>query len=137
MAKWLTNIIRKAGPEGINIPPIKFIKRLPPKTKDFPKHSRTTILGDSAHTMIPLKGAGANTAIADACDLATLIAQELRRKDVTGLNMAAVLDEYHALMCPRGREIVPSSRAAGKDEAGIMIATRGRGANGSSVGAVA
>ena len=55
MAKWLTNIIRTAGPQGIYLPPIKFIEYLPPKPEHFPNYSRATVLGDAAHTMIPLK----------------------------------------------------------------------------------
>ena len=89
------------------------------------------------YMLISEKGAGANTAIADACDLATLIAQEIEKNNATGPNMVALLDNYHALMCPRGREAVLSSRAAGKDEGSIMIATTRRGANASSIGAAA
>lgn len=133
MAKWLTNIIRKAGPEGISLPPIKFIEYLPPNPEDFPTKGRVTILGDAAHTMIPLKGIGANTAILDACDLGSLIGEEVRLKGMNGADLASVLHEYHALMSPRGREAVLSSRAAGKDEAGMMIATKGRGVDSSSL----
>ena len=108
------------------MPCIKFVEYITPEVQDFPRNGRVTILGDAAHTMIPFKGAGANTAIADACDLAELIAREVEENGVGRSNMETVLAKYHAIMSPRGRDAVLSSRAVGQDKGGLTGITKGR-----------
>ncbi len=47
-------------------------------------------IGDAAHAMSPMGGVGINIAVQDAVGAATLLADPLRRRDVTGRNLAAV-----------------------------------------------
>lgn len=83
--------------------------------------SRVTVLGDAAHAMPPFRGAGANTAILDAYDIAKLLITA--HKD--GADALSVVAPYHAAMIPRGREMVLSSIAAGgpdSDDAAMHFA---------------
>lgn len=61
--------------------------------------------------MIPMKGAGANTAIVDSCDLAEALISAHQH----GNDFASVVSTYNEKMIPRGQETVLESRAAGKD----------------------
>jgi hypothetical protein len=47
-------------------------------------------IGDAAHAMSPMGGVGINIAVQDAVGAATLLAEPLRRRDVTDANLAAV-----------------------------------------------
>ena len=47
-------------------------------------------IGDAAHAMSPVGGVGINLAIQDAVGAATLLAEPLRRRDVTARDLAAV-----------------------------------------------
>lgn len=47
-------------------------------------------LGDAAHAMSPVGGVGINVAVQDAVGAATLLADPLRRRDVTDADLAAV-----------------------------------------------
>ncbi len=47
-------------------------------------------IGDAAHAMSPMGGVGINIAVQDAVGAATLLAEPLRRRDVTPANLAAV-----------------------------------------------
>ena len=47
-------------------------------------------IGDAAHAMSPMGGVGINLAVQDAVGAATLLAEPLRRRDVTPENLAAV-----------------------------------------------
>ena len=47
-------------------------------------------LGDAAHAMSPVGGVGINVAIQDAVGAARLLAEPLRRRDVTDRDLAAV-----------------------------------------------
>ncbi len=47
-------------------------------------------IGDAAHAMSPMGGVGINIAVQDAVGAATLLADPLRRRDVTEANLAAV-----------------------------------------------
>lgn len=47
-------------------------------------------IGDAAHAMSPVGGVGINVAIQDAVGTATLLAEPLRRRDVTDRDLAAV-----------------------------------------------
>ena len=47
-------------------------------------------IGDAAHAMSPMGGVGINLAVQDAVGAATLLAEPLRRRDVTSADLAAV-----------------------------------------------
>ena len=47
-------------------------------------------IGDAAHAMSPVGGVGINIAVQDAVGTATLLAEPLRRRDVTNRDLAAV-----------------------------------------------
>ncbi|KAJ9644893.1 hypothetical protein H2204_001355 [Knufia peltigerae] len=98
MPAWLTSIIHKTGPGGMNMPCIKFVEYVPPET--LPKGGRVTYMGDAAHTTIPFKGDGANTAVTDSCDLGRLIVRAFEDDDGPGwTGIAGVLDEYNSSRC--------------------------------------
>jgi 2-polyprenyl-6-methoxyphenol hydroxylase-like FAD-dependent oxidoreductase len=102
----LNGFIKYGGPEAMIHPQPKFLEIVPPET--LPE-GRVTILGDAAHAMIPLRGAGANTAILDACDLGKLLIEaRAEARDLT-----SAIAPYNAKMIPRGKEAVLASRAAG------------------------
>jgi salicylate hydroxylase len=69
---------------------------------------RATLLGDSAHAMLPYLGQGAAMAIEDACVLAGLIARA--GDDIDGALLA-----YERMRLPRAREAVLGSRARAHD----------------------
>jgi salicylate hydroxylase len=69
---------------------------------------RTTLLGDSAHAMLPHIGQGACMAIEDGYTLAALVAQL-----PNDLNQA--LHQYERLRLPRTRHAVLEARARGKE----------------------
>jgi salicylate hydroxylase len=69
---------------------------------------RATLLGDSAHAMLPYLGQGAAMAIEDGCVLAAMIAQH--RDDFD-----AALLAYQKLRAPRARAAVLGSRARAKE----------------------
>ena len=104
----MTDLIRHGGAEAIAQPQPKFLEFVPPQTMP---EGRVTVLGDAAHAMIPFRGAGANTAMLDACDLGKLLVSAWRDKE----DSASVLHSYHEVMVPRGRAAVLSSRAAGEE----------------------
>ncbi|KAM6506721.1 hypothetical protein FSOLCH5_013696 [Fusarium solani] len=109
----LRNVIQHMGPQGMYAPPIKFLEFVPPET--LPR-GRVTILGDAAHTMIPFRGAGANTAFRDAADLTRILRDSYKQ----GLDYPSALEEYAKVMLPRGRTMVLESRAAGQDTKSFM-----------------
>ncbi|PVI00804.1 FAD/NAD(P)-binding domain-containing protein [Periconia macrospinosa] len=101
--------IKYGGPEAIVTPPPRFQDFVTPETLPT---GRVTIIGDAAHTMIPLRGAGANTAILDACTIGKL----LIKAKADSRDFKTVIAPYTAIMIPRGRKAVLSSRAAGNAE---------------------
>jgi 2-polyprenyl-6-methoxyphenol hydroxylase-like FAD-dependent oxidoreductase len=111
----LKGFIKYGGPEAMIHPQPKFQELTPPET--LPE-GRVTILGDAAHAMIPLRGAGANTAILDACDLGKL----LIKARAEAREPTSVLAPYMAKMIPRGREAVLASRAAGNADGDDPVA---------------
>jgi len=100
------NVIKYGGPKAIIQPQPKFQEFVPPER--LPE-GRVTVMGDAAHAMIPFRGAGANTALLDASDLAKL----LIKAHTEGTDPSSIVGQYLATMIPRGREAVLSSRAAG------------------------
>jgi len=69
---------------------------------------RATLLGDSAHAMLPYLGQGAAMAIEDACVLAGAIARSADDLDTA-------LATYETLRKPRAREAVLGSRARARE----------------------
>lgn len=69
---------------------------------------RVTLLGDSAHAMLPYLGQGAAMAIEDGCVLAAMIVRH-------GDDLGAALAEYERLRAPRTRAAVLGSRARARE----------------------
>ena len=69
---------------------------------------RATLLGDSAHAMLPYLGQGAAMAVEDACVLAAMIA---RNRD----DLAEALTAYERMRAPRTTAAVLGSRARAKE----------------------
>jgi salicylate hydroxylase len=69
---------------------------------------RATLLGDSAHAMLPYLGQGAAMAIEDACVLAAAIARH-------GDDLDEALISYERLRAPRARAAVLGSRERAKE----------------------
>jgi salicylate hydroxylase len=69
---------------------------------------RATLLGDSAHAMLPYLGQGAAMAIEDGCVLAGMVAR-------AGDDLDGALDAYERLRKPRVQEAVLGSRARARD----------------------
>jgi salicylate hydroxylase len=69
---------------------------------------RATLLGDSAHAMLPYLGQGAAQAIEDACVLAAAVARQPEDLD-------AALSAYERIRSPRARAAVLGSRARAKE----------------------
>lgn len=103
----VTSFIAHGGPGAIVHSQPRFLEFVPPET--LPAGGHVVLLGDAAHAMIPLRGAGANTAFLDACDLGGLLVEA----QAESRELASVVAPYVAKMIPRGREAVLTSRAAG------------------------
>lgn len=69
---------------------------------------RATLLGDSAHSMLPYLGQGAGMAIEDAVVLAAMVA---RHAD----DLSAALTAYERIRAPRAKAAVLGSRARAKE----------------------
>ncbi len=69
---------------------------------------RATLLGDSAHAMLPYLGSGAGMALEDACVLAAMVAR-------TPEDLGAALVAYERLRAPRACAVVLGSRARARE----------------------
>lgn len=69
--------------------------------------SRTTLLGDAAHPMLPHHGQGANQAIEDAVALAVCLAEAPRGP------VSAALERYEAIRRPHATRVQLGSRGSG------------------------
>lgn len=87
-------------------------------------------IGDAAHAMSPIGGVGINVAVQDAVGAATLLADPLRRRDVTDRDLAAVrrrrlppaaLTQGLQRVMHRGL-VTPVMRGASADPPAAMIA---------------
>lgn len=124
MPSHMTDFISKTAPEGVRIPSVRFNEYMPPES--IPNDCRVTLVGDSAHTMIPYKGAGANTALQDCGDLGRLITEQLSQTAWDSNSVAKTIGQYHQTMLPRGRQMVAESHVAGQMSGGILAVTHGR-----------
>ncbi|KXT10411.1 hypothetical protein AC579_7838 [Pseudocercospora musae] len=70
---------------------------------------RVILAGDAFHAMTPFHGAGANTALLDAFDVAQLVNQATKK----GVDVQAVVEPYTEIAIPRGQGMVEFSRSAG------------------------
>lgn len=117
---FLTEIIRFSGPDAIIMPSLAFREFVPPDSLPM---GRVTLAGDAAHAMMPFQGAGANTALLDACDLASLLMASLNKiKSQDGV--VSLLQEYSSIVCPRGKENVKKSHASGETMNKILGSTK-------------
>lgn len=114
MYSLYTDLFEMTGPEGMVTHGYKFYEYVSPESLPY---GRVTLLGDAAHSMIPMKGAGANTALDDACDLGKLIADKTHSGNA--VQWPELLKEYERIMLPRGAEIVLASRRAGEVADGV------------------
>lgn len=79
----------------------------------WPNQPGLTLIGDAAHLMSPFGGEGANGAMADAADLALLLAR--------GGDWRAAVAAYEAMMFPRAEE---AAFGAGQGLQGAVAASR-------------
>jgi 2-polyprenyl-6-methoxyphenol hydroxylase-like FAD-dependent oxidoreductase len=107
----ITAIIRETDPKGMLQPPLQFIEYFVPE--GVMPEGRVTLLGDAAHTMTPFRGAGANTAIRDACDLAKLL---IRAKYHDDRDDIGLLKQYERIFVARGQQMVLQSREGSDGE---------------------
>jgi salicylate hydroxylase len=72
------------------------------------RKGRATLLGDSAHAMLPYLGQGAGMAVEDGCVLAAMVARH-------GDDLGAALTAYERTRAPRATMAVLGSRARAKE----------------------
>ncbi|EXJ74309.1 uncharacterized protein A1O5_02605 [Cladophialophora psammophila CBS 110553] len=115
MKDWppaMVNALAQCEPSDLQWPPVRLMETvLPPR--NLPR-GRVTLIGDAAHSMVPFRGMGANTALLDACDLGEGLIKGIQEKE----DLQWVLQLYEQIMIPRGRNKVLESRAtADSDDA--------------------
>lgn len=112
---FLTDIIRTAGAEGIITPPLRFVEFVPPPRLPV---GRATLAGDAAHAMMPFQGAGANTALLDVCDLASLLINAGDLGDE--VEVVSLLQAYSCIIFPRAKKKVMGSHASGEQMSKVL-----------------
>ena len=98
----LAAMVAASDPAGIALKTVYSAPALPRWTQPG-----LTFLGDAVHAMSPAGGLGANTALADAQSLATLLAQTQQ-----GLPLGQALQHYEDHLRRRGNEAVQQSTLA-------------------------
>jgi 2-polyprenyl-6-methoxyphenol hydroxylase-like FAD-dependent oxidoreductase len=94
----IVRLIERCSPSDL-ISPYRLYSASCLKQNPFPNHPRITLLGDAAHPMTTHAGKGANTAFADAFDLANLLLNP----------SSSTLSEYEQKMFKRGYAAVKMS----------------------------
>jgi 2-polyprenyl-6-methoxyphenol hydroxylase-like FAD-dependent oxidoreductase len=94
----IIRLIERCSPSDL-IGPYRLYSASCLKQNPFPNHPRITLLGDAAHPMTTHAGKGANTAFADAFDLANLLLNP----------SSSTLSEYEQKMFKRGYAAVKMS----------------------------
>lgn len=105
-----TKYIHISGVANIRNPPLTFREFSPP---DGLPNGRVTLIGDALHAMMPFRGAGANTALLDACDLAERLKRIQNFQDIGELEVT--LEQFAFEACKRGQDVVAATRASGED----------------------
>ncbi|OAP56446.1 hypothetical protein AYL99_09625 [Fonsecaea erecta] len=105
---FLRDSVRLTPVEGMQRPPVKLAETILPN--QLLPRGNVTLMGDAAHSMLPFRGMGANTALSDACDLAKAIIDGVRNSSTVD----SVLQAYERIMIPRGREHALLSHAVGE-----------------------
>ncbi|KEF61053.1 uncharacterized protein A1O9_02618 [Exophiala aquamarina CBS 119918] len=116
LPRRIVDAVRNTTPAGVHKPPIKLLETVLPK-QALPR-GRVTLVGDAAHSMVPFRGMGANTAILDVCDLAEGIIHGIESGD----DLSWMLKSYETTMIPRGRSKVLESRATGDSADALEVA---------------
>ncbi len=112
---YFADAVKQTGPDGVVKPPIKLIETVLPM--DVPPSSPVTLVGDSAHSMVPFRGMGANTSLLDACELATAIIDGVKHSKTAD----EVLRPYEERMIPRGRTKVLESREVAESDSNFDV----------------
>lgn len=81
------------------------------------------LIGDALRTMTPFRGAGANTALLDAFDLAQL----LQGARDAGRPLSDAKERYEQIAIPRGQGMVEFSRSTGLSNDPLYSGRRCRG----------
>lgn len=126
MPDFTRDTLRLAGPSSVWHPQIRFSEYIAPPTLPT---GRVTLMGDAAHNTTPYGGMGANTRLNDAGDLGRLLASSSSSgyEWTSKAGAEELLQKYNAVMLPRGRKVVLSSRAVGNDASFGMDAGNGDG----------
>ncbi|KIX99717.1 uncharacterized protein Z520_04353 [Fonsecaea multimorphosa CBS 102226] len=113
---FLIDSVARTPLEGVQRPPIKLAETVLPN--QLLPRGNVTLMGDAAHSMLPFRGMGANTALIDASDLAKGIIEGIRNSS----SVDSVLQAYERVMIPRGREHVLASHAVGEAAVASQLA---------------
>jgi len=102
MAPRLREMVDTTPSDGINLLSFRTSRRHAPW-----QTSRVTLIGDAIHSMAPMAGAGANTAIRDADELAS----RLRKVKAGDRSLHDALSEFETTMVAYGFDAVEFSQA--------------------------
>ncbi|KAJ9605987.1 hypothetical protein H2200_009836 [Cladophialophora chaetospira] len=123
----MVNAIAQSKASDLQWPPVRLMETVLP-LQGLPR-GRITLLGDGAHSMVPFRGMGANTALLDACNLGEGLTKGVQAKE----DLQWVLQTYEEKMIPRGRQKVLESRATADSDDAHEISGGRIKANGTSI----
>lgn len=107
----LALLICETSAEGYIFDAPRFLASVvPTKHNPLGKTSRVTLLGDAAHAMTTHRGIGANTAFADAADLAHALIMQTQQQAGDDDPWLGSLAQYEEVMIRRGFEAVKMSK---------------------------